>query len=81
MIGPINDFCPNTYTWCCLLGVSLPYLIICSPFLWYNVTPVIPALNAFFFAITVLSLLFTSFTDVKLFIFFNKKKPGIIPRK
>ena len=58
------------YTWICILGVTIPYLVFVCPKLYLLYGPVLPVINALLFFVTILFLMLTGFTD-----------PGIIPRK
>lgn len=70
MTGPCGDFGPNLYTWICILGAGIPYLIFIMPYLFSDFSPVLAVINVILFVATILFLILTGFTD-----------PGIIPRK
>jgi hypothetical protein len=59
----------QSYTWLCLLGVAIPYLIFLGPILYEEVSPVVPILIAVIFFFTLFCFILTGFTD-----------PGIIPK-
>ncbi|KAL4453047.1 hypothetical protein ABPG73_005953 [Tetrahymena malaccensis] len=70
MIGPGADFGPNCYTWVCILGAGIPYLVLVMPSIFNNFSPVLAIVNIILFLSTIIFLLLTGFTD-----------PGIIPRR
>lgn len=70
MTGPGADWGPNCYTWICILGAGIPYLVFIMPFIFTEFSPVLAVVNLILFASAIIFLLLTGFTD-----------PGIIPRR
>ena len=52
------------------MGISIPYLVEVAPYLFSDASAFIAVVNTLLFTLSVVMLLFTSFTD-----------PGIIPRR
>lgn len=70
MTGPASDLPYVLSAWGLFLGSSLVYFVSVLPYLWTDVTPVLPALNVFLFLCTALFMLLCSLVE-----------PGIIPRR
>jgi palmitoyltransferase ZDHHC9/14/18 len=65
-----KDFFPNLYTWLTLVGISIIYLVILGPTIYFSSFSFVIFLNAILFFLSCLMLILTGFTD-----------PGIIPRR
>lgn len=70
MIGPRGDNIQNIVTWFIMLVLLVSYFVFLAPYLWLNVSPIVPGLSAYFSLCTLFFMVMTSITD-----------PGIIPRK
>jgi hypothetical protein len=68
--GPASDKNSFIFTWFVILTTSITFGLAICPFLWNEVSIVIPCFYAYLFLSTVVFLLLTTFTE-----------PGIIPHK
>jgi palmitoyltransferase ZDHHC9/14/18 len=70
MVGPARDDKAAIFTWVCLLAISVFFFLIASPYIWYEISPLMPLAAGYFFVTTIVFLILTTITE-----------PGIIPRK
>ena len=68
--GPKQDSTSNTIVWALLLVIGALYFGTAFPYIWKNITTILPIITLCLYVSTLISLVFTSFTN-----------PGIIPRK
>jgi hypothetical protein len=69
MIGPSADWCPNGFTWCCILGGTTLFFLLVGRVM-YKESFILFVIYIYSFLLNVTCLLCTCCTD-----------PGIIPRK
>lgn len=70
MSGPKSDNCHYLFVIFLIVGISIVFFVLVIPYLWDNVSPILPCFIIYLFVSTLTFLFFTTFTD-----------PGIIPRK
>ena len=70
MVGPKSDCYSYRFAWFMILACSIIFFIIPGPYLWINITPIIPLMEAYLFVLTMVFFLLATFTN-----------PGIIPRR
>lgn len=70
MSGPKSDNCHYLFVIFLIVGISIVFFVLVMPYLWDNVSPILPCFIIYLFASTLTFLFFTTFTD-----------PGIIPSK
>ena len=70
MLGPISDLKPFCITLLVLVVLEIMFTLFICPYLWYEVSIMIPVLSLNIFMVSLLFMVLTMITD-----------PGIIPRK
>ena len=70
MSGPKSDNCHYIFVIFLIVGISIVFFVLVIPYLWDNLSPILPCFIIYLFASTLTFLFFTTFTD-----------PGIIPSK
>jgi len=68
--GPKCDRIANALAWILILGIGITFFAIAFPYLWKNVTKILPIISIYLYISTIVCLILTSYTE-----------PGIIPRK
>ena len=70
IFGPKGDDCHFIFVLFLIFGVSLAFSVLVIPYLWTDISPMLPCFIIYLFVSTITFLLLTTFTD-----------PGIIPKK
>jgi hypothetical protein len=70
MSGPKSDNCHYLFVIFLIVGISIVFFVLVIPYLWNDVSPILPCFIIYLFVSTLTFLFLTTFTD-----------PGIIPRK
>ena len=70
IFGPKCDNCHYIFMLLLIFGVSAIFSILVIPYLWSDISPLLPCFIIYLFVSTITFLLLTTFTD-----------PGIIPKK
>jgi len=69
MLGPQSEQGLQTLTLVCLFLLEVLFLVFAGPYLWYEVTPILPSCSVSVFLSSLLLMGLTTFTE-----------PGIVPR-
>jgi len=70
MLGPKSDRLANFLAWFLIVGITVTYFTLATPFLWRKVSIFLPLISIYLFVSTIIFFILTSLTD-----------PGIIPKK
>ena len=70
LFGPQSDCCHYVFVLFLIFGVTIVFCVIVIPYLWTDISPILPCFIIYLFISTIIFLLLTTFTD-----------PGIIPKK
>ena len=70
IFGPRTDCCHYTFVLFLIFGVTIVFCVLVIPYLWTDISPILPCFIIYLFISTIIFLLLTTFTD-----------PGIIPKK
>lgn len=68
--GPKSDCCHYVFVLFLIFGISLVFCVLVIPYLWTDISPILPCFIIYLFLSTIIFLLLTTFTD-----------PGIIPKR
>jgi hypothetical protein len=70
IFGPKSDCCHYIFVLILIFGVSIVFCVLVIPYLWTDISPILPCFIIYLFISTITFLILTTFTD-----------PGIIPKK
>lgn len=70
IFGPKSDNCHYLFVLFLIFGITIAFCILVIPYLWTDISPILPCFIIYLFITTIVFLLLTTFTD-----------PGIIPKK